>query len=81
MRSVIGVVVASREVREIRKRGASIVIHLNIGTDSKPRAIHLVLQRLSMYSFSKVCGQDATRIQSKAVGNEFDSLQQITHMP
>ena len=41
MRSVIRVVVASREVREIRKRGASIVIHLNFGTDSKPRAIYL----------------------------------------
>lgn len=41
MRTMIRVVVPSREVREIRKRGDSTVIHVNVGTDSNPRAIHL----------------------------------------
>lgn len=41
MRSEIRVVVATREEREIRKRGASTVIHVNLGTDSKPKQTNL----------------------------------------
>jgi len=35
------VVVVSSGAKEIRKRGASTVIHLNFGTDSEPRVTHL----------------------------------------
>lgn len=41
MRSAIRVVVATREVREIRKSRASTVIHVNLGTGSKPNPINL----------------------------------------